>query len=47
MKSFEVELSNDSGSETLIISDCHNMDDCIIKVRESNPDSTIEFIGVC
>ena len=44
---YEVELNTESGTETIIIQDCKDMDDAITRVRKDNPDSDIEFIGVC
>lgn len=44
--SYEVEISSTTGTDTIIVCDCYDSDDCISKVHQSHPDATIEFVGV-
>ena len=45
---YEVELSNNQTGqiETLILTSCTSIDDCIQLVHTERPNETIEFIGV-
>ena len=44
--SYEVEISSAIGTETIIVSDCKDCDECICKVHQEHPEATIEFVGV-
>ena len=48
MMSYEVELAHPvtGTTETIIVNECLDMDDCIKRVTADRPDHDIEFIGV-